>query len=95
MQLFAKGMFGEVCGKRKQFYIRAEKQAARNVPGSLFYKLCRFKAQFYAGMQDVASRVVRQLRVAEWRKPSEKLSEIGRRIIVYAIEPVTEKWAGL
>ena len=88
-------MFGEVCVRGKQFYIRAEKQAARNVPGSLFYKLCRFKAQFHAGMQDTASRVVRQLLAAEWRKLSGKLSETGRRIIVYAIEPVTEKWAGL
>ena len=72
-QLFAKKMFGEVCGKRKQFYLRAEKQAARNVPGSLFYKLCRFKAQFHAGMQDAASRVVRQLLAVGWRRRSGKL----------------------
>ncbi len=84
-----------MCGGLKQFHEGTEKQAARDVPGSLFYKLCRFKAQFHAGVQDAASRVVRQLLAAGWRKPSGKLSETGRRIIVYAIEPVTEKWAGL
>ncbi len=84
-------MFGEVCGGLKQFHEGTEKQAARDVPGSLFYKLCMIPAQFHGGMQDASSRVVRQLPIAGWRKPSEELSETRRRIIVYAIEPVTGK----
>ncbi len=90
-QLFAKGKSGEVCGGVEQFHKGAGKQAARNVPGSLFYKLCMISAQFHGGMQDAPSRAVRQLPIAGWRKPSEKLSEAGRRIIVYTIEPVTGK----
>lgn len=72
-QLYGKKVFVKVSRKGKQFQKGAEKQAAGDVHGGLFYKLCMYETQLHAGKQDVASRVVRQLQASEWRKRCGKL----------------------
>lgn len=72
-QLYGKKVFVKVSRKWKQFHKGAEKQAARDVHGGLFYKLCMYETQLHAGIQDAAARVVRQLQAPERRKSSGKL----------------------